>query len=189
MLLVAGALIGLVAGLATGGSLRNLAQRRLRWPLVVVVALVVKELGIHSPLATVGAAPWIFVLSLAALIAWALWHHDRLPGIWLVAAGTGLNLIVVVANGGHMPVPVEEARRGPAVLLERGSWGQYTIAGPDTRLSWLEDWIVLPGPIGRLFPQAYSPGDLVSFVGMMVVLFLATRPVTRRSAPRAITTP
>ena len=187
MLLVIGALLGLAAGLATGGSMRNLGQRRLRWPLVVLAALLVKEAGIRTPLATAAAAPWIFVLSLVGLIAWALWHHDRLPGIWLVALGIGLNLAVVVANGGHMPVPVEQARRGPPVLMEHGTWGQYIIAGPATRLAWLEDWIVLPGPIGRLFPQAYSPGDLVAFVGMVVVLFLATRPVERRPDRRAIT--
>jgi Family of unknown function (DUF5317) len=188
MLLVAGAFLGLLAGLATGGSLRNLAERRLRWPLVVVAALVVKELGVRTELGTSSLAPWAFVLSLVALIVWALWHRDRLPGIWIVAAGMCLNLIVVVANAGHMPVPPDLARRGPSILIERGTWGQYTLAGPNTRLPWLEDWIDLPGPLGRLFPQAYSPGDLVAFVGMAVVLFFATRPIGGRAQQRAITT-
>ena len=189
MLLVAGALLGLVAGLATGGSLRSLAERRLRWPLVVLAALVVKELGVRTQLGTAGVAPWIFVISLVALVAWALWHHDRLPGIWIVALGMCLNLVEVVANGGHMPVPVELAHHGPSILIERGTWGQYTLAGPGTRLPWLDDWIELPGPLGRLFPQAYSPGDLVACVGMVILLYCATRPKGRRTERRAITTP
>jgi hypothetical protein len=94
----------------------------------------------------------------------------------LVAVGIALNLIVVVANGGHMPVARGLPHVGPPQFYQYGVWGQYMLAGPGTRLNWLADWIQLPPPIGRVFPQAYSPGDLVSCVGLAVVLFLITRP-------------
>lgn len=45
-----------------------------------------------------------------------------------------------------------------------------------------------PPPIGPLFPEAYSPGDLVSMAGFAVVLFLATRPVQKKTEREGITT-
>jgi hypothetical protein len=188
VLLVAGAVLGLVAGLLTGGSFNNLLSRRLRWPLVVITAFAVKELEHHSPLGTSAAGPAVFVLSLVVLIAWTVWHRDELPGIWLVAVGMSMNVVTTLANGGHMPVVAAAAYLGPPQLLRDGVWAEYALMGPDTRLGWLGDWVLLPSPLSRLFPQAYSPGDLVSMVGITIVLFLATRP---RHSPRpqgAITT-
>lgn len=187
MLLAAGGLVGLVVGLLTGGDLRNLLQRRLRWPLVVIAAFVIRELEVRTPLGSAAWGPAIFALSLAVLLAWAAWHHDRLPGIWLVVVGIGMNLLVVMVNGGRMPVALAAAHLGPAQLRDQGTFAQYALAGPDTHLGWLGDWIVLPPPIGLLFPQAYSPGDMVSVVGFAVVFFLATRP-PRSARRRAITT-
>ncbi|HKF17183.1 MAG TPA: DUF5317 family protein [Candidatus Dormibacteraeota bacterium] len=189
MLLALGGAIGLVAGLLTGGNLRNLLERRLRWPLVVIGALVVRELEIRTPVGSAAWGPAIFALSLALLMVWAAWHHDRLPGIWLVVLGIGMNLLVVLVNGGRMPVAVAAAHLAPAELREQGTFAQYALAGPDTRLGWLGDWIVLPPPIGWLFPQAYSPGDIVSLAGFAVVMFLATRPDSRSTRRRVITTP
>jgi hypothetical protein len=186
---VAGGLLGLAAGLLLGGSVQNLVRRRLRWPLVVVGAFLVRELLVRSPLGDSGAAPAIFAVSLAVLIAWTIWHHAELPGIWLIAGGMSLNLAVVLANGGRMPVVPAASHLGPPQLREQGVWAQYALIRPDTRLSWLGDWIFLPQPLYRLLPQAYSPGDMVAVLGFILVLGLATRP--RRSPPArgAITSP
>lgn len=189
MLLAVGGLVGLIAGLTTGGSAHNLLATRLRWPLVVVAALVIRELEIRTPLGGAALGPAIFALSLLVLLAWAAWHNDRLPGIWLVVVGIGMNLVAVLANGAHMPVAPDAIHDGPAQLRQQGTFAQYVLAGPDTRLGWLGDWIVLPGPMGRLFPQAYSPGDLVSTVGLALVLFLTARPTAKKKTRTgAITT-
>lgn len=182
MLLLAAALLGLLAGLLSGGSLRHLFKLRFQWPLLVVLALLVKQLSIFGPLAGSPLGPWLYAASLVGLIGWILWHRAALRGAWLLAAGIGSNLLVVLANGAHMPVTRELARRGPPALAEHGVMGQYVLAGPDTRLFWLADWIALPGPLGTFFPQAYSPGDLVAFAGLFVSLLLATRPQPPRVA-------
>lgn len=187
MLLVLGAVAGFVAGLATGGTLQNLMARRLRWPLLVVAALLVKELLVRSPLGGSPLAATVFAISLVVLIGWTAWHWGRLPGIWLVTAGMTLNLVVVLANGGRMPVVPAAAHLGPPQLLQDGVWGQYTLMGAGTRLGWLGDWILFPSPVSRLVPQAYSPGDMVSLVGLAVVMFLVTRPTDPLARPRAIT--
>ncbi len=188
MLLVAGAAFGLVAGLLSGGSVGNLLARRLRWPLLVIGAFVIRELEARSPLGTSPLAPAAFVLSLVVLIGWTVWHRDELSGILLVSAGMALNLLATLANGGRMPVAAGAAHLGPPQLRQLGYWAGYVVVGPGTRLGWLGDWIVIPGPANRLFPQAYSAGDLVSLVGLIVVLFAATRPRHPRERAGAITT-
>jgi hypothetical protein len=178
MLYLAGCAAGLIAGLMAGGSLRNLAAVRLRWPLVVIAALLVKEAGVYTPLANLPFTPWLFAVSLAALLAWAAWHARQLPAMWLVAAGIAANLAVVVANGGRMP-----AYRGTPELfavLQQHPIGEYVLGRSDTPLGFLGDWLALPAPIDALFPQGYSPGDVLVFAGLVIVLFTATR---RRPTP------
>jgi hypothetical protein len=92
---------------------------------------------------------------------------------------------VVVANGGHMPVTEAAAYLGPSELLQHGAWGQYVLMGDDTRLSFLGDWILLPQPLARIAPQAYSAGDLVSSLGLLLALFLGTRPISAGVTERA----
>ena len=119
--------------------------------------------GIIEIVAGVGVllTPW------TRLFAWIV-------ALWLL--GIAVNLVVVVVNAGHMRVDPGLELVGPPELYRYGVWGQYMVAGPHTRLNWLSDWIQLPGPLGRVFPQAYSPGDLVSCAGLALVLFRLTRP-------------
>ena len=157
---------GLVAGLLAGGSVDNIARIRFRWPWTVVGAVVVRVVVLVTPLNHVEGAQYVYVLALAAIVAWTLWHVDRLPGIWIVSAGTALNLVVIVANGARMPVAAVLA----GTLVKQGEIGQYALMGPGTHLSPLGDWISLP-PL----PEVYSPGDIIIAVGLAVVLFFATR--------------
>jgi hypothetical protein len=41
---------------------------------------------------------------------------------------------------------------------------------------WLGDRLQFPAPLGRVFREIYSPGDLVVCLGLGVVFYLATRP-------------
>jgi hypothetical protein len=177
LLLILGGLVGLLAGLAADGRISRLAEIRFRWPVIVLIAYAAREFNVlYTPLARTWLAPLTYTVALTALVAWTVWHRDRVRGIVIVAAGMAMNLLVVVANLGHMPVPLWLADRGPRELIEKGVLGQYILAGPHTRLDWLGDWIVLPGTLGRIFPQAYSPGDLVATLGMAIAVFLSMRP-------------
>ena len=164
--------VGLVLGLGAGGSITNLARLQFRWPLLLLAGIVVREVVLLTPLNRVGGAQYAYAFSLAVIVAWTIWHFDRLPGIWFVTAGGLLNLIVILANGGRMPVAPALA----GVLLKHGSIGQYTVMGPGTNLGWLGDWISL-GP----FPEAYSAGDLLIALGVALVVTVAVhRPPASR---------
>jgi Family of unknown function (DUF5317) len=167
MLLLVAVVLGLLAGVMTGGKLGNMANLSFRWPWLVVAALVVREATVLSPLSRIDGMQYLYAAALAALIAWTAWHIPRLPGAWIVAAGAALNLIVVLANGASMPVASALAGR----LVDRGHSGQYVVMGSGTNLNWLADWIGVPGPLGG----AYSPGDAVIALGIAAVAFFATR--------------
>jgi uncharacterized protein DUF5317 len=175
LLLLAGLVIGVLVGVATGGKLGNLSTLRFRWPYFVLGVLLVKEVVLLTPLSRIDGMQFVYAASLAALVGWTIWHLNLLPGVWLVSVGTALNLLVVLANGGRMPVSQELAARGSHLLVDRGFIGQYVLMGPHTNLSWLADWLALPGPIGAVLPEAYSPGDFVAALGIAVVSFLATK--------------
>jgi len=167
MLLLVTVMLGIVAGVLTGGKLGNVANLKFRWPWLVVAALIVREATAFSPLSQIDGVQYMYVVALAALIAWTVWHIGRVRGAWIVATGAALNLIVVLANGARMPVAAELA----GSLLRRGHAGQYVVMGSATNLGWLGDWIGVPGPLGG----AYSPGDVVVALGIAAVAFLATR--------------
>ena len=183
MLLLAALVLGVVAGMAMRGSLDNLGRLRFRWPWLVIVALVVREATVLTPLRNVEGIQYLYAVSLAALVAWTLWHVNRVRGIWLVATGSALNLLVIAANAGRMPVAPELA----GSLIQRGHVGQYVLMGSGTRLSWLADSIALPGPI----KEAYSPGDLIVAVGIAAVIVLAmrTRPGPDETQRRIVSDP
>src|SRR6266542_906490 len=84
-MLVSGAVLGLIAGLAIARSWRPLLGINLRWLPLLLVALIARAV---APLAGTSATAFANV---------------RLPGVVLVAVGGALNLLPVLANGG-MPV-------------------------------------------------------------------------------------
>jgi hypothetical protein len=171
LLLLAGLALGVAAGLLTrrpGEGFRV----RFAAPWLVLVALVVKEAGLLTPLARQPWAPVVYTASLVVLAGWAAWHVRRLPAIALVAAGMLMNLAVVLANGGRMPVSLSD----PALRADfrDGVLGQYVLAGPRTRLAVLSDWIAVPPG-----PSIYSLGDLVAAAGMFAIgLTALRRPLT-----------
>ncbi len=169
MLVLIPLVAGLAIGIAGGGKLGNLANLRFRWPWFVLAVLVIREAVLFRPLNQIDGVQFVYAAALAGLVVWTFLHARRLRGAWLVAAGAALNLLVVVANGGRMPVAPALA----GVLVQRGHVGQYVLMGSNTNLNWLADWITVSGPVG--IRGAYSPGDLVVAAGIGVVAFLATR--------------
>ncbi|MEO8744215.1 MAG: DUF5317 family protein [Candidatus Dormibacter sp.] len=157
--------LGLVIGLTTGGKLGNLAHLRVRWVWVVFAAFIVREAIVFRPLNRVDGVQYVYVASEILLIAWTIFHIRYVPAIWVVTAGSALNLIVVLANGGFMPVLANH----PGVFAG-GHVGQYILMGPSTNLNWLGDWINIPGPLGG----SGSPGDVVIAIGIGIVLLLGT---------------
>lgn len=101
----------------------------------------------------------------------------------ILATGLALNLAAIVLNGGFMPLPVETARAllSPPILaqLEVGAPlgpGSKDILLPETaiNLPWLADRF--PSPAGVNRPFAFSIGDVLVALGVIVMLSQSPKP-------------
>jgi hypothetical protein len=175
------ALAALAAALRAG-SFAGLRRLRLYWWPLGLGSLGV-QLVIHNPPVNQQAwalmwGPSLWVISLCAMLAMLLRNALRPGGPrvgWQLAAlGIGLNLLVVVANGGYMPQSqaARLAARGATLPANANVTELYNVApiGPETRLAWLGDVIAQP----RWLPKAnvVSVGDVVLSLGLAGLAFL-----------------
>ena len=128
--------------------------------------------------------PWVLAATYALLIAFLILNR-RLPGLRLILLGTLLNMAVILANGGFMPVSREALERsGHLDLIVVHGDQEFVLGSKDivlpesqTRLQPLSDVVGIP----ETFPVSatFSVGDLVIMAGAARLVYrtmLAGRP-------------
>jgi hypothetical protein len=161
-MLLSGVIAGLALGIGFGRDWRRLGRLQVKWLAVLVVALVARAVAPFSPFAL---AMYLVGIALTTVFAAANW---RLPGAPLVALGSLLNLVVIVANGA-MPVDVELLEAAGGRLPEDAL---HEIIGNQSILPILADIIVIP-----FVRAAYSIGDVFIAIGGFLLPFVT---LTRR---------
>ena len=192
MLFIFGVAAALVAGKLAGGRAERLTGLGIRWWWAAPIALVVQLLVVYGPRELIDpAAVALIVASHVGLLAVAL-RNWRLAGASIAAVGVAMNLAVMLANGGLMPVAPETLARAGRVepwKIGDGSPGTRVAQSKDVILpaadTWLEPladryWTGLPGRLSVVF----SAGDVVLLAGVM---FAIVRGMTR--APAGSPTP
>ena len=178
--------LAVICGWLRGGRLFRLSRLPLRWVLVLPVPFIIRSLLLNARVGDAGFleawAPWLQSVAYGLLVLLAVVNR-HLPGSSYLLAGTGANALVIVANGGRMPVSeaaihiaARDAERGVALntLLAEQSL-THELLTPDTRLPWLADIIPLPHPFP--FPSVASPGDVLIALGLFwfIVSSMGTR--------------
>jgi hypothetical protein len=173
--------LGLGAGLVTGLGLSRWHGHPYRSPTLKYIWLVF--LGFLPQFLVIYLAnnttpDWLAVASIVISQLFLLifaWLNRHLPGMWILIAGLVLNMAVMIANGGFMPISPNTVERligaERVASLELGSRiGDKDILIPvtGTRLEWLADRFLLPG----WFPYqvAFSLGDVFIAMGAFVIL-------------------
>ena len=174
-MLIGGILLGLVLGLLAGGKLRNLAEIRLRWAWLLVVAVILRfateaALGAHIEIVETLRLP--LLAGAFAILLVALWVNRTYPGLSLAFLGVLSNTLVILANGGFMPIwsPALTAAGLSEADVTRSFHVVVDAAAPDFigRLLILGD--VIPAPI-TFIRNVYSLGDLFLALGLAFFLF------------------
>ncbi|MCJ7749686.1 MAG: DUF5317 domain-containing protein, partial [Armatimonadetes bacterium] len=129
-MLLDAAVLCIVVGLLAGGRLGRLKALDLRAPWVFILAAAVQVglmiAGARGTAFGAGVAPALYVLTFV-LVLLGIWANRRLPGMWVVGAGVLLNLVVIAANGGSMPVDRSVAvRAGNRAMVEMLDSPAYT---------------------------------------------------------------
>lgn len=96
--------------------------------------------------ATPALLRWMPALALLPALRF-LWLNRGYRGLWVVAAGAGLNLLVMACNGGLMPIapgklhaqPIPAARAGTALALSK----DRVLDDASAHLALLDDRLVL----------------------------------------------
>ena len=174
-MLIGGILLGLVLGLLAGGKLRNLAEIHLRWAWLLVVAVILRfatevALGAHIDVVETLRLP--LLAGAFAILLVALWVNRSYPGLSLAFLGVLSNTLVILVNGGFMPIwsPALTAAGLSEADVTRSFHVVVDAAAPDFlgRLLILGD--VIPAPISFI-RNVYSLGDLFLTLGLAFFLF------------------
>lgn len=168
----AAVLVGLLLGMACGGTPRRLSSARLRWEYPTIVVFLAQA-AVRASIggANLGSMAW-YLWAVLATILTILLIVQTSGALRLVALGVGLNVVVVLVNGG-MPVWAHSLVGSSLLDAVRSSGGFYTIADVRGVLVFLGD--VLPTPWGAVG----SVGDMALIVGVVTYLVInLTRPTS-----------
>ena len=174
-MLIGGIVLGLLLGLLAGGQLRNLANIQLRWTWLLVAAVVVRFgtealLGAHVAIIQDLRVP--LLAGGFGILLVALWINRGYPGLSLAFLGILANAVVIIINGGYMPIwGTSLAAAGFAPedvtsalhIVVQGDVAEFL-----TRALILGDVIPVPVPVIR---NVASLGDLFLSLGLSFFLF------------------
>jgi len=119
----------------------------------------------------------VLLLVSAIFLAIFCWQNRNRAGFVVLAIGIVLNVSVMVANDGMMPISSITLQRMQSIpagssldtglTLTRSK--DRVLDGNRARLVWLSDWLLLPGPFARL--AAWSAGDALMLAGLARLLW------------------
>lgn len=180
MILSVAVILGLIASVVRHRreAASEIASLPLRLSWLALVALALQLPLLRAPLAPaqqVVAARNLYLLSHLPLLIF-VWLNRRLVGIQIVGIGVLCNLLVILSNGGFMPITPETlVRINPGSTLGQWPLGFHYGGSKDaillqqsTTLWVLSDTLILPPPFP--WPTAFSFGDLMIAVGIIVLL-------------------
>jgi len=184
MILAAAVLAGFAAGfLRAARAGRPYRTPDLRYPALVLVAFLPQMFAFYlsrTDLPNLGGfGEWgrvILVISQLLLLVFVLFNR-RQPGFWLLGLGLALNLLVILLNGGYMPISPETVRTiYPGVPDSQWQIGHRLGNGKDivllpeeTRLWFLSDRFTFPEGWNLLV--AFSFGDILIALGAFWLLW------------------
>jgi hypothetical protein len=180
MILLLAVIAAIIIALVRGGRFSALVNVPVRWGVLPILAFAIQALFIYQAPLRKDAGLWSWqewlFLSSHALLLVTVWVNRRLPGVLWIGVGLLLNLAVMIANGGWMPIaPAAVLQAGYSDLapsLEPGTrlYSSKNIVLPPegTALRFLSDVFILARPFP--VPSVFSIGDV--FVAMGVLLLI-----------------
>ncbi len=110
----------------------------------------------------------VLMLVTYGLIIYCLALNSQHQSLRMLLLGVVLNLVVIAANGGRIPVDVDLAR-GLGIEVEavvNGTDFKHAPISDTSHLAFLGDVVPLPGPIARVI----SIGDVVVILGLFLLV-------------------
>ena len=168
-------IISIIIGLLRNGKLSSLSQISLmRIELIVLACLIqggIIFLGSKKIKFILDYSSYMIIFSYIVLLL-AVWYNKKLKGMKIISLGIVFNFIVIVANGGHMPVLLSSLYKAElndfALLLQEGTYVTHTLITENTLFRFLADVIPLFPPFPD--PSVVSAGDFLLFYGVFSLI-------------------
>lgn len=175
-MLIGGIALGLILGLVVGGHLTNLAYVRLGRTSILAAAVLLRfgtEILLNAGFPPAEALRLPLLAGAYALLLIALWPNRTYPGISLAFIGILANAIVIVVNGGYMPIWEPSLRLAGLTTAEATSALHVVLPG-----SLDANFLLHLGPFGDVIPiplpfvqNVASIGDVFLTLGLAFFLF------------------
>jgi hypothetical protein len=181
MILLYAVVLGFAAGFVrariSGRSFRVSPPGKLG---LLFAAALLQAMAFYFPGTRKMMPDWLAAISLVGsqicLLAFVGFNRTQ-PGFLILGVGLALNILVIVVNGGWMPVSPQVVGElfpessGAALVGERIGWSKDILLLPaETRLWWLSDCFLLPAWLPQRF--AFSPGDILIVLGAFWALWV-----------------
>jgi len=168
-------IISIIIGLLRNGKLGSLSQISLKKTELIVLACLIQGgiifLGSRNIKFVLDHSSYMIIFSYIVLLL-AVWYNKNLKGINFVSLGIIFNFIVIVANGGHMPVLLSSLHKAGlndfALVLKEGTYVTHTLITEKTLFRFLADVIPLSPPFPD--PSVVSVGDFLMFYGVFSLI-------------------
>jgi hypothetical protein len=174
-----GVVIGVIIALIMGGKLSNLLSISIKYSWLILIGFSIQFAAIfifpdHLLMA--------IIISNVALLSFCYLNRKQI-GFNYMTIGILLNVIVMLANGGRMPVEPDAAKiLSPEDFPElvAGEYGKHVVISTETHLNFLGDIFFLNHPYPR--PIIISIGDIILSIGIILFLYksMVTRPVENK---------
>lgn len=165
----------LIVGKLRKGKFSNLKDAEIHKGYLIVAAFLLEFLTVYFSAKGYKLFSnnifYIHFLSYCLLFVGIYFNISKLS-FKLVMLGTLLNFIVIILNGGQMPVSQDAMVRaglsGDINAMLNGEVITHTFIAKDTVLRFLGDIFILPKPYPR--PKVFSLGDVFMAIGVFIYL-------------------
>jgi hypothetical protein len=166
--------LSVIICLVMGGSLYGIGRIPVRMPLLFVIACGLQFVMVNFS----GDWDWIvrnssilYMLSYVFLF-FGLYANRHIKAGCLLVVGIMLNFVVIILNGGRMPISIPAAHAAGLSefvdYISSGIYPTHTLISETTKLWFLGD--IIPLPPSYIRPRVFSIGDAVMGVGVFMLV-------------------
>lgn len=165
----------LIIGKIRGGRFSNIASGEIRGWYFIGASFLIEFGAVY--LASKGVKMvvdgifFIHFLSYILLFCGLFMNLDKYS-FWIITVGVLLNFIVIMANGGKMPVSADALKFAGLYKnlsdIALGRLVTHTLMNTSTKLRFLGDVLPLPKYYPR--PKVYSIGDIFMAIGIFIYI-------------------